>query len=118
MELQIVNISEVRTKLLRKRSEIFARANRLHSDLYAREQPYSADFAEQAVELQNLDVLFQLDASTRAELGAINNSIERLDTGRYGICCQCAKPIDAARLTALPYAETCIDCASKKNNSQ
>jgi DnaK suppressor protein len=113
MEMHAVNESEIRTQLLRKRSEIFARANRLHSDIHARSEPYSADLAEQAVELENLDVLFQLDANTRAELSAINHSIERLDTGKYGNCSHCAKPIGSARLNALPYTETCIDCVSQ-----
>ncbi|HSB97422.1 MAG TPA: TraR/DksA family transcriptional regulator [Spongiibacteraceae bacterium] len=106
-----MNETEVRTRLLRKRDEIFARANSLHKDLYARTEPYSADFAEQAVELENLDVLFQLDTASRAELSAINNSIDRLAVGSYGICSRCAKPINPARLNALPHAETCIDCA-------
>jgi RNA polymerase-binding protein DksA len=108
-----MNKSELHAELLRKRSEVFARASRLHSDVHMRSEPYSADLAEQAVELENLDVLFQLDASSRAELRAINNAIERFESGRYGICVQCARPIEAARLSALPYAENCIDCASQ-----
>jgi len=109
-----MNKSEVHAELLRKRNEVFARANRLHNDVQVRNEPYSADFAEQAVELENLDVLFQLDASSRADLRAINNAIERLETGAYGICTHCAKPIAPARLHALPYADTCIDCAAQQ----
>lgn len=107
-----MNNPDIRTELLRKRNEILARANRLHDDLHGRSEPYSADFEERAVELENLDVLFELDASSRAELRAVSDAIERLDIGKYGICTQCARPIAPARLSALPYAETCIDCAS------
>jgi RNA polymerase-binding protein DksA len=111
LEISIVNPSEVRTLLLRKRNEIFGRVSRLHEDVDARSEPYNADSTEQAIELENLDVLFELDAVSRTELRAINNALEHIDAGNYGMCVNCGKPISAQRLKALPYADNCIDCA-------
>jgi RNA polymerase-binding protein DksA len=98
-------------QLLRRRSELLQRLHALNKDLHRSEGPLSADFAEQAVELENLDVLFELDEASRHELNQINNALERLQTEQYEFCAVCGESIGAARLAALPTADTCIGCA-------
>ena len=71
----------------------------------------SADFAEQAVERQNDEVLDRIGDATFAEIASIDRALARLNAGRYGTCAQCRKPIDARRLAAWPYAETCVRCS-------
>jgi len=39
------------------------------------------------------------------EIGA---ALERIDDGTYGLCSSCGRPIDDARLEAVPYATLCI----------
>ncbi len=43
------------------------------------------------------------------ELRRIDEALERIAEGTYGVC-NCGKPIPKARLRALPYASLCIDC--------
>lgn len=107
-----MNQSDIRQKLVNKRNEILGRVQQLNGDIHARAEPYSADSGERAVELQNLDVLFQIDAVSRMELNAINNALERMEVGCYGVCIECGKKIDRLRLQALPYTEICIKCAT------
>lgn len=104
----------VREELLRRRQSILAKVGALHGDVHARAEPLNADSGEQAIELENLDVLFELDHVSRLELSQINDAIERLDNGQYGICSSCGKKIDPKRLQVLPYAETCIHCAKQQ----
>ncbi|SMH29331.1 transcriptional regulator, TraR/DksA family [Rathayibacter oskolensis] len=47
-------------------------------------------------------------ALTERDLAAAR---QRLETGDYGACAHCGRPIGAARLEARPTAELCIDCA-------
>ncbi|MDN5805924.1 MAG: TraR/DksA C4-type zinc finger protein [Brevibacterium sp.] len=42
---------------------------------------------------------------------AIDEALQRLDQGTFGICTDCGKPIAEARLEVRPYAPTCVDCA-------
>jgi RNA polymerase-binding transcription factor len=43
----------------------------------------------------------------------IEVALQRLDTGRYGICARCGNNIDVDRLEAKPYARYCIKCKKK-----
>ena len=43
------------------------------------------------------------------ELRRIDEALDRLKEGSYGLC-SCGKPIPKARLRALPYASLCIEC--------
>ena len=51
-------------------------------------------------------------------LELIENAIQRLVDGTYGICQDCGERISEARLEARPYAVYCIKCKSarEKNN--
>lgn len=100
-----------RERLLAKRDELEERVRRIDRDLHKREEPMSADFAEQVVEQENLDVLYSLEAEGRLELVRIERALERLDRDEYTVCSRCGKPIAAARLEAIPHADTCIACA-------
>jgi len=46
-------------------------------------------------------------------LKQVNAALRRLDLGTYGLCVECNRPIDTARLKAIPYAELCMDCQRK-----
>lgn len=42
----------------------------------------------------------------------IEEAIQRLEAGAYGICDQCGQLIAKARLEARPASSTCISCAA------
>ena len=44
-------------------------------------------------------------------LADVDAALARRDTGEYGRCETCGRPIGAERLEARPAARTCIDCA-------
>jgi DnaK suppressor protein len=58
-------------------------------------------------------VLSLLDNS-RDLLEQVNVALERIDAGTYGICASCGKPIEAARVKALPHASLCIACKRRE----
>ena len=47
----------------------------------------------------------------RHRLAEIDAALARRETGNYGVCEGCGRPIGAERLAARPAARTCIDCA-------
>jgi len=107
-----VDRSAVEEVLLALRSELRERVRGLDKDVHHREEPIPADFAEQAVALENQEVLEALDEDARVELEQINQALQRLEEGVYGSCASCGEAIAPERLHAIAWAILCIDCAS------
>lgn len=100
----------IRRKLAVRHDEILQRLEKVTRDRRHENQPLNADFEEQAVEVENDQVLDALDEQMRAELVQIEKTFARMEQGLYGKCEDCGKPISAPRLEALPYAMRCIIC--------
>jgi DnaK suppressor protein len=49
------------------------------------------------------------EASTRLSdtLAAVRDALQRLDNGSYGICIDCGRPVEEARLEAVPWTPYC-----------
>ncbi|MCC5871188.1 MAG: TraR/DksA family transcriptional regulator [Gammaproteobacteria bacterium] len=107
-----VDHESIKAELLAIRGELLDRVRRLDKDVHHREEPLPQDFAEQAVELENQEVLVALDEDARVELKQINRALARLEEGVYGECASCGEAIAPERLRAIAWATLCIDCAS------
>lgn len=70
----------------------------------------SGDSADQAFDSSGEEVTSQLAELESRELVRIERSLERLKQGIYGVCEGCQKKIPMARLNALPFSTTCIEC--------
>ncbi len=91
------------------------RLERITTDVRHTEKPLDQDFAEQAVETENDQVLETLGESTAMEIEQIRQALSRIDEGEYGICQQCGQPIRKERLQALPYTSLCVQCAQNED---
>lgn len=49
------------------------------------------------------------------ELRQVDEALERLESGQYGLCASCGNPIPVARLEIRPFATLCVPCAEKKS---
>jgi DnaK suppressor protein len=45
----------------------------------------------------------------------IETALRRLREGTYGVCADCGDRIRTARLRALPFAETCLECQARRD---
>ncbi len=64
--------------------------------------------AEQATETFEREKDLSIENNIRDLLRKIEGALKRMDAGTYGLCERCGKPIEKARIKALPYAELCI----------
>ena len=53
---------------------------------------------------------YSLEEVAQEGLAAIERALGRIEQGSFGRCASCEAPIGADRLTALPWANLCIDC--------
>jgi RNA polymerase-binding protein DksA len=100
----------IKNELLRKKDELEIRLSNTHKHITHADGPPNPDFAEQAVERQNDEVIYGLNESARAELIQIKQALERIASGEYGICQECGRQIPMERLEAIPYTSYCVEC--------
>src|SRR5947209_16289421 len=70
----------------------------------------TGDSADLAFDTGSEEVASQLAELEARELSQIERALARLKQGTYGVCEGCQKKIPVARLNALPFSTTCIEC--------
>jgi RNA polymerase-binding protein DksA len=55
-----------------------------------------------------------IEQNVRDLLQKIDRALKRIEEGRYGFCERCGKPIEKARIKALPYVDLCIKDAREQ----
>jgi len=112
MAMTTPSADDIRLRLKRLRQDLKDRQGRAERDLKHGADPLLADAPDQALQLQNDEVLRGIDSAAVVELAAIDTALARLDNGLYGICSRCQGTIDPGRLAAVPFAVTCVGCAA------
>ena len=98
----------LRIDLLARLTEIKDRVDHLDKELH---EPLSADWEDQATDIENQDALSGQENVALEEIARIEAALLRIESGDYGSCVQCGIAIDPRRLAALPTATHCIQCA-------
>ena len=103
-------LSNLRAILIRRRDAL---RSALAGDLSLLKELRSespGDVIDAAYDTAQDEISSQLAEVESRELASIENALERIKAGVYGLCevCNCKIPI--ARLNALPYATMCIYC--------
>lgn len=109
---------EVLKKMLEdRRREIHEKLRSLRETLPV-ENAEVKDAEEQSVDdfVQEVDfALMQMKSET---LRKIDEAIQRLEDGTYGVCAECEGEITEARLAALPFAGLCRSCQEQQENRE
>ncbi len=53
--------------------------------------------------------------AARDRLRQVHDALARYEAGTYGICENCGREIDIARLEAIPYTPFCLRCAEQRD---
>lgn len=77
----------------------------------------SGDVVDWALDAAQDEISSQLAEVESRELANIENALERMREGKYGLCESCEQNIPLARLQALPYATLCIQCQRESEKS-
>src|SRR5947199_3350205 len=102
---------EIQRQILLKRRE--ALRNALAGDLSLLKElrtQTGGDVVDAALDAAQDEISSQLAEVESRELANIERALVRIKTGTYGECEICSNRIPVARLNALPYATSCIEC--------
>jgi len=121
-ELTQEQINELRERLRQRHAEIREqiRAELLETD----EQNYSElagkvhDEAEESVADLLVDVSLKRIDLQVAEIRDIEEALQRIPEGSYGICEECGEAISFQRLQVRPSAHRCIECQQRFERTQ
>ena len=111
-----MNTDRYRDVLLGERERVSAAIQHLHDDNAGsiedetEEETYDNHLADSATATLNREIDYSLEENSDHLLTAIDEALGRIDSGTFGTCKRCGKPIAEERLEAIPYANRCIDC--------
>jgi len=108
-------LEEFRTALEREKAELDAQLAELEESSFSTtqsdvsgEMAFDEEYADSGTATFERERDLSLENNIRDLLEKIGKALVRLDDGTYGTCERCGKPIEKARLNALPYANLCI----------
>lgn len=99
--------------LLASQGEYQRRIRVIENDLRREDEPLEKDSKEAAIQLEDEEVLKGLLVEAEHELDRVNKALVRINEGSFGVCLRCGGDIDPARLSVMPQAEYCLECADR-----
>jgi len=105
---------EVLSTMLRERQSEIKNKLRLLREVLPTESKQVKDAEEQSMEDFVLGMDFALMEMESETLRKIDEALQRLEDGTYGVCVECDAKIGEARLKAVPFASTCRDCQEQQ----
>jgi len=78
---------------------------------------YAYHMADQGTDTQEKEKNFFYAQRDGRLLYHIDQALERIDKGNYGLCHSCGNPISQDRLEAVPHARLCIQCKAKEEKT-
>ncbi|MHB1361274.1 MAG: TraR/DksA family transcriptional regulator [Thermoleophilia bacterium] len=70
--------------------------------------------AEVAAMAVGRELDMSLESNIRLLLERVEDALEAIKAGNYGVCKSCGKKIPKERLEALPYAAMCVECQRRR----
>jgi DnaK suppressor protein len=97
-------------KLLERRAALTGIVER--TETYGREADtdLTQDPADKASNAYTKELLFSQSTNDRFILTLIEEALQRIEDGEYGLCVNCSKEVQPKRLEAVPWARHCITC--------
>jgi DnaK suppressor protein len=107
---------EIKKTLMAQKDALLAEAEQALNALPG--QTVFPDLGDQATAETERSFMLRLRGRERRLLKKIENAIERIEQGIFGICEKCASEIDIRRLEARPVTTLCIECKIQQEEEE
>jgi DnaK suppressor protein len=104
---------EFRKLLLERKNSIIRKLSQFYHESKEIETDTALDVADKAETSYTKEFLLGLTDSEREQLQLIDQALERLEKGEYGLCQVCHQEIGKKRLQIIPWTPYCINCQEK-----
>jgi len=109
-------ILEIKAKLIARRDTLLAEAEEALNELPG--QTVFPDLGDQATAEIDRNFMLRLRGRERKLLKKIEDAIDRIDQGTFGICDKCGEEINIKRIEARPVTTMCIDCKTQQEEEE
>ncbi|MGH2709673.1 MAG: TraR/DksA C4-type zinc finger protein [Actinomycetota bacterium] len=109
-------LNELKKRLLEEREELQRQAAEIEessfgggqSDMTGDVASFDEEFADAGTATFERERDLSLSNNIKDLTEQIDRALEHIEQGNYGLCERCGRPIEKARIKALPYATLCI----------
>ncbi len=106
-------IAKFKKILLKQREEIVSGVKQMVESSKEMGQDGIQDIGDEAANIYNKQVLLSLNENERLRLLEVDEALDRIENGTYGICEECGGPISLKRLEVRPVAKYCVPCLTR-----
>lgn len=116
-ELQRIekNLLREKLKILKQKGFTQELLKKPQKDLGGDLSSYTTHPGDQGADSAQREMASTLTSQESNLLIQIDQALQKIREGNYGICEGCDEPISEARLKALPYARLCIRCKREED---
>jgi len=100
-------------QLIERKKELLAAEEAHASERLAEVDPPHGDELDIAEQATEKELSMTLRHRSTLELQQIEEAIEKMRAGEYGVCENCDEGIGESRLEARPFVKYCIDCQTE-----
>ncbi|MDQ3633148.1 MAG: TraR/DksA C4-type zinc finger protein [Acidobacteriota bacterium] len=102
-----LNLEEIKDKLITEKESLLRKLSNKNLSIDDSEMPDPVDLA---VTNYSKNVMLSVSENESRQLMLINDALERIEDGEYGLCQNCEEEIVEKRLNAVPWAKYCLAC--------
>ncbi len=105
--IYLMNTETLKQRLLAKEQELIADISRFESEARDSRSAEVEDPIDIVISSENKAAGFQESTLAAQTLKQVRQALQRIEDGTYGNCVDCGRPIEPARLEAVPWASYC-----------
>lgn len=113
---RLKGIMEIRSKLIKQKQALLNEAESALNELPG--PAIFPDLGDQATAETDRNFMLRLRGREQRLLKKIEEAIDRIETGTFGICDDCGLEIDIKRLEARPVTTMCINCKTLQEEEE
>ena len=104
--------------LLSEREQIIGEVKQIYESSREMGQDGIQDIGDEAANIYNKQVLLSLNENERIRLQEVDEALDRIANGTYGVCEECGEPIGLKRIEVRPVAKYCVSCKAKQEKGK
>ncbi|NOR65595.1 MAG: hypothetical protein GQ468_06220 [Candidatus Scalindua sp.] len=111
-------LSHLEDRLKDRRRHLLKGANLRLSKFNISREYWVTDTAEIASNIMEDNTVMSIAQGEAREINQIDNALNKIEKGKYGVCECCGDNISKQRLMVIPFASLCIKCKEAEESDE